>query len=133
MCERGGDIPSGLDLGVCVSGGGGGAGGEVGGGAGGDKTTTSSDTSGSERSESFTLCVNGRPLFCKGADWIPSDIFECRTTAARLRSLLGSAAAVGMNCVRVWGGGMYEQVPEQLAAHGIELDALSRLRPLFTA
>ncbi|MES1207814.1 MAG: glycoside hydrolase family 2 protein [Pseudomonadota bacterium] len=58
--------------------------------------------------KSFTVVVNGAPVFMKGANWIPSDSFVDRETPARRRALLGSAAAANMNMIRVWGGGIYE-------------------------
>ncbi len=58
--------------------------------------------------KSFTVVVNGAPVFMKGANWIPADSFVDRETPARRRALLGSAAAANMNMIRVWGGGIYE-------------------------
>ncbi len=62
-----------------------------------------------EWGESFTFVVNGVPLFAKGADWIPADSFPTRLTDTHLQGLLQSAAAVHMNMLRVWGGGLYEE------------------------
>jgi beta-mannosidase len=58
--------------------------------------------------KSFTLRVNGAPVFMKGANYIPSDSFPSRVTAERYRWLLQSAADANMNMLRVWGGGIYE-------------------------
>ena len=58
--------------------------------------------------ESFGFRVNGKDVFAKGVDWIPSDAFPARRTPERIRSLLKSAAAAHANCIRVWGGGVYE-------------------------
>ena len=52
--------------------------------------------------------VNGIPVFAKGADWIPCDAMPRRQTAEVYARLVGDAAAVGMNMLRVWGGGQYE-------------------------
>lgn len=52
--------------------------------------------------------VNGRPIFLKGANWIPQDALPSRWTAAGARMLLDQALAANMNCIRVWGGGRYE-------------------------
>jgi beta-mannosidase len=57
---------------------------------------------------SFFLKVNGRAVFCKGANWIPADIFPTRVTAATYRNLLESAVRADMNMLRIWGGGIYE-------------------------
>ena len=52
--------------------------------------------------------VNGKPLFAKGANWIPADAMPQRATRAVLDDLLSSAVAAHMNIIRVWGGGTYE-------------------------
>ncbi len=56
----------------------------------------------------FKLCVNGRDVFCKGANWIPADALPGRITPDRTRRLLQSALDAHMNMVRIWGGGRYE-------------------------
>ncbi len=58
--------------------------------------------------ESFILEVNGRKVFCKGADWIPSDNFLPRVGEQVYERLLGMAREAHMNMIRVWGGGIYE-------------------------
>jgi beta-mannosidase len=58
--------------------------------------------------KSFTVVVNGAPVFMKGANWIPADSFVTRVTEEKYRSLLQSAASSNMNMLRVWGGGIYE-------------------------
>ncbi len=56
----------------------------------------------------FAIQVNGRPVFCRGANWIPADALPGRITAEKTRALLQSAADANMNMIRVWGGGRYE-------------------------
>ena len=56
----------------------------------------------------FTLKINGKPVFCKGANWIPNDCFPARITRERLRERLTQACDANMNMLRVWGGGVYE-------------------------
>ncbi len=58
---------------------------------------------------SFIIEMNGEKIFCKGADWIPSDSFIPRITDATYEKLLGMAKSANMNMLRVWGGGIYEQ------------------------
>jgi beta-mannosidase len=58
--------------------------------------------------ECFQFVVNGVPFFAKGANWIPSDSFVNRVSAAQYARLLGDSAAANMNMLRVWGGGIYE-------------------------
>jgi beta-mannosidase len=61
-----------------------------------------------EAGRGMTIAVNGRRIFCKGANWIPSDALPSRQTAQRYRMLLADAAAANMNMLRVWGDGQYE-------------------------
>jgi beta-mannosidase len=61
-----------------------------------------------EWGQSFTFVVNGRPIFCKGANWIPADSFASRVTPERLEHLIAAAAATHQNMLRCWGGGYYE-------------------------
>jgi beta-mannosidase len=58
--------------------------------------------------ESFQFMVNGVPFFAKGANWIPADTLVTRITPEWYGRLLQDAAAVHMNMLRVWGGGIYE-------------------------
>ncbi len=58
--------------------------------------------------QSFYFSVNGRPTYMKGANWIPADVFLHRVTKDRYRQLLVQAKQMGMNMLRVWGGGVYE-------------------------
>jgi beta-mannosidase len=60
------------------------------------------------KGKSFYFAVNGIPVFAKGANTIPFDMFQPRVTKARLRRVLQSAADANMNFLRSWGGGYYE-------------------------
>ena len=57
---------------------------------------------------SFFFKVNGKPIFMKGANYIPQDNFLNRVDKKRYEHLLQSATDVNMNMIRVWGGGVYE-------------------------
>jgi beta-mannosidase len=57
---------------------------------------------------SFYFKINGKPVFMKGADYIPSDIFLPRVTTADYETIIKSAVDANMNMLRVWGGGIYE-------------------------
>lgn len=59
--------------------------------------------------ESFQFVVNGKPIFAKGANWIPAHSFVTEVDHARYDNLLTSAADANMNMIRVWGGGIYEK------------------------
>ncbi len=56
----------------------------------------------------FYIELNGRPVFAKGANYIPSDNFLPRVTPANYKKTIFDAAGVNMNMLRVWGGGIYE-------------------------
>ncbi len=66
---------------------------------------TTPDAAGSR----FALRVNGREIFCRGANWIPADALFSRSSPERTEALLQSAVDAHMNMIRVWGGGFYEQ------------------------
>ena len=66
------------------------------------------DTTADEIGTPFTVVVNGRPIFVKGANWIPDDHFLTRITRERLKRRIDQAAGAHMNMLRVWGGGIYE-------------------------
>lgn len=58
--------------------------------------------------KSFYFKVNGQPVFMKGANTIPRHSFFPEAGDANLRQLITDAADAGMNMLRVWGGGAYE-------------------------
>jgi beta-mannosidase len=60
------------------------------------------------KGRSFYFAVNGIPVFAKGANTIPFDMFQPRVNKAQLRRVLQSAADANMNFLRSWGGGYYE-------------------------
>lgn len=62
-----------------------------------------------ESGSSFILELNGRPIFSKGANWIPADSFLPRLGRAEYERLLRMALDANMNMLRIWGGGIYEQ------------------------
>jgi beta-mannosidase len=56
----------------------------------------------------FYFKIDGQPVFMKGANWIPADVFLPRVGKSKYRSLLRSAKEAHCNMLRVWGGGVYE-------------------------
>lgn len=56
---------------------------------------------------SFYLKINGRMVFCKGADYIPDDIFPARITDEKLQRQVAEMLECNFNMVRIWGGGLY--------------------------
>jgi beta-mannosidase len=61
-----------------------------------------------QEGETFIFEINGRKIFCKGADWIPADSFLPRVSPEKYETLLTMARDAHMNIIRVWGGGVYE-------------------------
>lgn len=61
-----------------------------------------------EHGESFYFELNGRPIFAKGANYIPCDNFLPRVTEAIYEKTIQDAVSANMNMLRVWGGGIYE-------------------------
>jgi beta-mannosidase len=61
-----------------------------------------------EWGKSFFVRINGKDIYCKGANWVPSDSFPVRTDEKTLRRLFDFAKDSNMNMLRVWGGGLYE-------------------------
>lgn len=70
--------------------------------------TINLDRSRDQWGESFRFVVNGRPVFAKGANWIPAHAFVAGLKPKDYRRDLEAARAAHMNMVRVWGGGVYE-------------------------
>ncbi|WP_329380177.1 glycoside hydrolase family 2 protein [Streptomyces sp. NBC_01716] len=70
--------------------------------------TVTLDTGTDAHGTAFTLAVGGEPVFARGVNWIPDDVFPSRITPDRYRTRLTQAADAGVNLVRVWGGGIYE-------------------------
>ncbi len=57
---------------------------------------------------SFYFEKDGKPIYAKGANWIPGDVFLPRLKKDDYRKMLQSAKDANMNMLRVWGGGVYE-------------------------
>ncbi len=58
---------------------------------------------------SFYFEVNGHPVYMKGANYIPQDIFLTRPSDDDYVQLIKSAKDANFNMLRVWGGGVYEK------------------------
>ncbi len=58
---------------------------------------------------SFYFKVNGYPVFMKGANVIPNDVFLDRVTPEKYEHIIKSAHDSNFNMLRVWGGGIYEK------------------------
>ncbi len=58
--------------------------------------------------KSFFFCVNGHPMFAKGANYIPDDALLPNITEERIKRMFADVKDANMNMLRVWGGGVYE-------------------------
>ncbi len=58
--------------------------------------------------ESFQFMVNGIPIYAKGANYIPQDIFPDRVSEEDYQKTIQLTLEANMNMLRVWGGGIYE-------------------------
>jgi len=56
----------------------------------------------------FYFEKDGKPIYIKGANWIPVHAFPSAAKKTDYRQLLLMAKDAGMNMLRVWGGGIYE-------------------------
>lgn len=61
-----------------------------------------------EHGKSFYFVVNGKPMFAKGANFIPDDALLPNVTPQRYKRIFEDVKAANMNMLRVWGGGIYE-------------------------
>ena len=62
-----------------------------------------------EIGENLAFWVNGKPIFARGANWIPCETDPSRETYGRYLDLLTSARDANMNMLRLWGGGKFEK------------------------
>lgn len=58
--------------------------------------------------ESFYFKLNGKPVYMKGANYVPQQIFETKLDQEKYTKLIDGAVLANMNMLRVWGGGIYE-------------------------
>ena len=70
--------------------------------------TVEVDRTPDEHGTPFTFVINGKPVFARGANWIPDDHLLTRITRERLEQRVDQALGANLNLLRVWGGGIYE-------------------------
>jgi len=58
--------------------------------------------------KTFYFRLNGVPVFMKGANYIPNDIFPARVTDEMYQKVIHTSKISNFNMLRVWGGGIYE-------------------------
>lgn len=56
----------------------------------------------------FIIEVNGKPIFCKGGNFVPADLILSNLDRHRYETLVERALESNFNMLRVWGGGLYE-------------------------
>lgn len=61
-----------------------------------------------EKFSGFQVKINGRHVFCRGANWVPCEPFPSEESEEKITGLLEMAVEAGVNMLRVWGGGIFE-------------------------
>lgn len=56
----------------------------------------------------FYFKLNGVPVFMKGANYIPNDVFLPRVSDEMYKNVVNTAKISNINMLRIWGGGIYE-------------------------
>ena len=56
---------------------------------------------------SYYFLINGKRVFCKGANYIPQEVFPSKVNDSSMISLVKEASRNNFNILRVWGGGYY--------------------------
>ncbi len=69
----------------------------------------------------WRFILNGRPMFLRGANWVPTDILPGRAGPHDYARMIGLARDAGVNFLRIWGGGIREKAAfwEQCDRQGI--------------
>jgi beta-mannosidase len=62
-----------------------------------------------QRALDWTLLVNGRRVFLRGANFVPAESMAGRLTGERYRKLVELARDANLNALRLWGGGNRER------------------------
>jgi beta-mannosidase len=60
------------------------------------------------KGEGFYFKLNGKPVYMKGANYIPQNIFLPEVDQKDYSKLINDVVDANMNMLRVWGGGVYE-------------------------
>ena len=62
-----------------------------------------------EKTSCFAVIVNGIRIMCKGGNWVPCEPFPSEERPEKITRILELAVDMGVNMVRVWGGGIFER------------------------
>ncbi len=60
-----------------------------------------------ETGRHFILRINGKPIFCKGGNWVPCDMMPSTVDRERLSRWTDQALGSHFNLLRIWGGGVW--------------------------
>jgi len=60
--------------------------------------------------EGFYFKLNGKPIYMKGANYIPQNIFLSQVQPKEREKLLNDVLKANMNMLRVWGGGCMKMI-----------------------
>lgn len=55
----------------------------------------------------FIININDRPVFCKGGNLVPADLYYSEVDGKRFEELVDIAVEANFNLLRIWGGGIY--------------------------
>jgi len=56
---------------------------------------------------SYQFVINRRPIFCKGGNYIPHEVFLAKITDSSTIYIIEQADIANFNMIRIWGGGYY--------------------------
>ncbi len=62
-----------------------------------------------EKNRKFQFKVNGKPIYCKGGNWVPNDFIYARVPDEKYHVLTDEAKDAHFTMMRIWGGGLYER------------------------
>jgi beta-mannosidase len=58
--------------------------------------------------DNFAVTINGSPIFCRGACWMPQDVVSLQNNSVQLQSDIALVRDAGMNMLRMSGTTVYE-------------------------
>lgn len=61
-----------------------------------------------DKGKTFHFKLNGKPIFAKGANYIPQHFFQEKVKPQDNQRTIEAAIKGNMNMLRIWGGGIYE-------------------------
>lgn len=61
------------------------------------------------KGKTFYFELNGKPVYIKGSNYIPNEVFLPRTKLSTYEAVINAALETNQNMLRVWGGGIYEE------------------------